>query len=107
MFKLINNQKRFWYQLDNNLDGSFTISDLPALLKQIYFLPGDLVYYFFFQIPQYVPETMQYFMVGIKFFEIESINDLYGNFLSGLFSFFVWLFIFLIFYAIYASYWGD
>ena len=44
MFKLISDQERFWFRLDSNLDGSFTISDLPTLLHQLFFLPGDLVY---------------------------------------------------------------
>jgi len=56
MFKLIEDHERFWFVFDTNLDGSFTISDVPELLKQVFFLPGDLAYYIiFFQIPEYAP----------------------------------------------------
>ena len=48
MFKLIEDHERFWFVFDKNLDGSFTISDVPELLKQVFFLPGDLAYYIIF-----------------------------------------------------------
>ena len=105
MFKLIKDHERFWFVLDTNLDGSFTISDVPELLKQIYFLPGDLAYYIiFFQIPQYAPKIIEFYIPILKFLEIKSMDQLYGNFLSGIFSFFIWLIIFLILYSIKISF---
>ena len=31
MFKLIEDHERFWFVFDTNLDGSFTISDVPEM----------------------------------------------------------------------------
>ena len=102
MFKLISDQERFWFRFDSNLDGAFTISDLPILLHQLFFLPGDLVYYFlyYFTATSNNPLLIKYYMVIMNFLEIENMNNLYGNFLSGIFSFFVWLFGSLIIYLI-------
>ena len=107
MFKLISDQERFWFRLDSNLDGSFTISDLPTLLHQLFFLPGDLVYYFLYQISYQTPPLGKYFMVVMKFFEIENMSGLYGNVLSGMFSFFAWLIAYFVLYAISVDFFGK
>ena len=101
MFKLIEGHERFWFVFDTNLDGSFTISDVPELLKQVFFLPGDLAYFIiFFQIPEYAPKINEFYIPIFKFLEIKTIDHLYGNFISGIFSFFVWLIIYLIIYSV-------
>ena len=104
MFKLISDQERFWFRLDSNLDGSFTISDIPTLLHQLFFLPGDLVFYFLYHFIANNPGLIKFYMMVMNFFEVETINDLYGNFLSGMFSFFAWLILYLIIYVTYVTY---
>jgi hypothetical protein len=64
---------------DMNFDGAFTITDIWLFLKSLFFYPGDYL-------------IMHFINTGIgKFFEF-SAND-YGGFVSGLASFFAWLFI--------------
>ena len=66
MFKLISDQERFWFMLDSNLDGSFTISDIPTLLHQLFFLPGDLVFYFLYHFIANNPGLIKLFRIKIK-----------------------------------------
>lgn len=86
---MVSNMKPPWYfSKDMNNDGLFTISDCFEIFKQLFFLPGDTILYFFIN---------KNHKISI-FFELDS-ND-YRGFISFIISLFLWLIILFIWYGI-------
>ncbi len=70
---------RWQFAWDQNGDGVFTISDVSALIKWLFFFPGDgLIYLALEETP------------GLARF-LELAPDLYGSWLSGIISGVFWL----------------
>lgn len=76
--------RQWGFIADMNFSGAVTISDVWLWIKWLYFYPGDLMVSFFVN---KAPSLGQ-------FFEITYQN--YGGIFSGIFSFFAWIFIFMI-----------
>lgn len=74
--------ERFRFVADLNGDGIFTVSDVIAWFKWIYFAPGDFV-------------LLHLLNTGFgRFFEI-SVQWING-WISGIFSFFAWMLVLLL-----------
>jgi len=73
-----------WFRLDQNLDESVTITDIWLLAGKIFHAPGDAVIVIF----------LDHVTKVATFFELS--NDSFGGFISGVISFLVWVFLFVI-----------
>lgn len=70
---------RQWaFKLDMNHNGSFTITDLWAWFKWLYFYPGDLI----------IKITISKIPAFAHFFELT--QNSYGGIFSGIVSFIIW-----------------
>ena len=71
--------KPWEFAADMNLDGIFTISDIMAILIQLFFLPGDSLLFF---ILNYLPKVTEL---------LELSYDNYHGMFAGIVSFIVWV----------------
>ena len=71
--------KPWKFAADMNLDGIFTISDIMAILIQLFFLPGDSLLFF---ILNYLPKVTEL---------LELSYDNYHGMFAGIVSFIVWV----------------
>lgn len=73
---------RFNFMVDKNFDGVFTVTDFGLIIKQILFLPANIVVWLVEQEPHL-----------FKFFEIDCLTG--TGFGSMIFSLFVWWVVFV------------
>ncbi len=73
--------KPWEFAADMNSDGAFTISDIVAILMQLFFLPGDSL---LFLILNYLPKVTEL---------LELSYDNYHGMFAGIVSLIVWVFL--------------
>ncbi len=73
--------KPWEFVADMNSDGAFTISDIVAILMQLFFLPGDSL---LFLILNHLPKATEL---------LELSYDNYHGMFAGIVSFIIWVFL--------------